>query len=104
MHITGILSNAGSGASASLLGTDRHGSLTLTTGMGAGDGGQLTADFDDPDLAINPNARFTPLDGPTAALTFSLGAFVGGNPATGIQLNLSGVASSTTYKWAYRID
>jgi hypothetical protein len=99
-----IAGNAGTGASGELLGTDRYGSIKITTGTGAGGGliAQLT--FGGPEIVgAMASLRVTPLNAATAGLCMGIDVNGGAcaSNSDGVNLFTSGPADSTTYEWAY---
>lgn len=99
--------NAGTGASASVLGTDRCGVITLTTGIGSSSGIQFHCTFDgDGTFTADSNVRLEPLGtAPTPSQIDSNGSGgpVSRGPGTGFFVNFS-VADTTEYQFAYSID
>lgn len=93
-------SQFGSGASYTLVGNEQLAYLTVTTGTSPNTG-VIQFAYSNGELKVNPELSILPLDTGTAALDLSNS---GPSGETAFSLSLSGLAASTTYRWALRID
>lgn len=110
MNVHSITADAGTGATASLLGNDRYGSVVLTTGTGASNAGaQFALYFDDPVMRSRyANVELALLNGAAQSSDAYVILENPGSPntsATGFDVHMAGtVADNTVYEFAYRVS
>lgn len=104
MTLGTLTSGFGTGAVGTLAGTDTYGYVKLTTGTGTSNGQSLSLKLSQThEISRGTGIRLFPIDATTQALGVSATLSDGPNGEYDINVN-SGIADSTTYQWAYRID
>jgi hypothetical protein len=104
-----VNANAGTGATATVVGTDVCGVINLTTGTGTASGNQLGVTFHTPKngparVMLTVGGTAERMVNPPNSVSFASGGGASDtNPSSGFYIDTNALSTGTTYKWYYQV-